>query len=627
MEWLLLLCVLSPAVGCIINGLFGRWTYRAAGVIGSTFLGISFALAVPLIIYAIQGHVVDYSYYHWIVSGKFTVPFGLRLDSLSAMMLGVVTFVSFMIHIYAIGYMGGHKGYARFFTYLNLFVFAMLLLCMGNNYLTIFIGWEGVGFCSYILIGYYYEKKTAADAGRKAFVTTRIGDIGFIVGVLFIILYFGSVKFTDVFAQAHMISPATITIITLALFFGAIGKSAQFPLYVWLPDAMEGPTPVSALIHAATMVTAGVYMVARSAPLYALSPTSSLVVASVGAFTALFAATMALTHFDLKRILAYSTISQIGYMMIGVGVGAYWTGMFHLVTHAFFKALLFLSAGAVMHAMHGVLDMRLMGGLRHKMPQVCIVMIIASLAIAGIPPLSGFFSKDHILSEALMLGHPIIWLVGVVTAFMTAFYMFRMIFFTFFGESRVPEGLHPHEAPSVMLVPLWVLAVGSIVIGGILGMNVHGHISIEHFISLTSPNAFPIVHEYSETLLIIISIIAGVLGIVVAWLAYIPKGAFSFRSSVVRTFHPLYRCFFNLWWVDEIYNFLFCRPFRHVSERFLWKAVDVKIIDAGVDDVGRVAGLAGRAVRIFQTGFINNYACWVSAGALIICGWYLLKIV
>jgi len=626
MEWLLLLCVLSPAVGCIINGLFGRWTYRAAGVIGSTFLGISFALAIPLIIYAIQGHIIDYDYYHWIISGKLDVPFGLRLDSLSAMMLGVVTFVSFMIHIYSIGYMGGHKGYARFFAYLNLFVFAMLLLCMGNNYLTLFIGWEGVGFCSYILIGYYYEKKTAADAGRKAFVTTRIGDVGFTIGILFIILYFGSVKFTDIFPQAHILSPMIATIITLALFFGATGKSAQFPLYVWLPDAMEGPTPVSALIHAATMVTAGVYMVARSAPLYALSPTGSLVVASIGAFTAFFAATMALTHFDLKRILAYSTISQIGYMMIGVGVGAYWTGMFHLMTHAFFKALLFLSAGAVMHAMHGILDMRLMGGLRHKMPQTCAVMIIASLAIAGIPPLSGFFSKDHILGEALMLGHPIIWMVGVITAFMTAYYMFRMVFFTFFGESRVPEGLHPHEAPNVMLVPLWVLAVGSIVVGAIFGIKMHGHIPIEHFISLTSPVAFPKVYEVNESLLIIISIVAGVLGIAVAWLSYIPKWAPKWRSWFVRTFHPLYRCCFNLWWVDEVYNCLFCRPFWHVSERFLWKVVDDKLIDAGVDDVGRIAGLAGKAVRILQTGFINNYAYWVSAGALIVCGWYLLKI-
>ncbi len=453
MKTLVLLIIIWPLIGFIINGLFGKWTKNYAGIIAASALGLSFLSAVYPIWQVILGNIYDYVYFMWMPFGKINIPFGLRIDSLSAVMLFVVTFVSWMIHIYSNGYMKGDPGYARYFTYLNLFVFSMLLLILGDNYLLMFVGWEGVGLCSYLLIGFWYDKKTASDAGEKAFVVNRIGDAGFIIGVLFILLNFHSVTYADVFPFVHQVlSPETATIIGLALFLGAMGKSAQFPLYIWLTDAMEGPTPVSSLIHAATMVTAGVYMVARSNAIYDMSPIAMEVVASVGAFTAFYAATMALTHKDIKRILAYSTLSQLGYMFIGVGVGVYWAGIFHLMTHAFFKGLLFLGAGAVMHSMRGLLSTDLMGGLRKKMPQTAILMVIASLAIGGIPPFAGFFSKDAILAGALDMGHPIIWIVGEITAFMTAFYMFRFVFSVFYGEEKVPNlyhELHTHEAPKV----------------------------------------------------------------------------------------------------------------------------------------------------------------------------------
>ncbi|HHS48380.1 MAG TPA: NADH-quinone oxidoreductase subunit L, partial [Desulfurella acetivorans] len=449
MKTLILLIIIWPLIGFLINGLFGKWTKNYAGVIASSALGLSFLSAVYPMWQVILGNIYDYVYFVWMPFGEINIPFGLRLDSLSTVMLFVVTFVSWMIHIYSNGYMKGDPGYARYFTYLNLFVFSMLLLILGNNYLLMFVGWEGVGLCSYLLIGFWYDKKTASDAGEKAFVVNRIGDAGFIIGVLFILFNFNSVAYADVFPFVHQIlTPETATIIGLALFLGAMGKSAQFPLYIWLTDAMEGPTPVSSLIHAATMVTAGVYMVARSNAIYDMSPIAMEVVASVGAFTAFYAATMALTHKDIKRILAYSTLSQLGYMFIGVGVGVYWAGIFHLMTHAFFKGLLFLGAGAVMHSMRGLLSIDLMGGLRKKMPQTVALMVIASLAIAGIPPFAGFFSKDAILAGALEMGHPIIWIVGEITAFMTAFYMFRFVFNVFYGEEKVPNlyhELHTHE--------------------------------------------------------------------------------------------------------------------------------------------------------------------------------------
>ncbi len=628
MSVILIFVVLAPLIGFLINGLFGKWTKPYAGIIASAALATSFILGLFPIASVLSGHIVEFNYYTWLPFKEVSVPFGLRVDALSAVMLFVVTFVSTMIHIYSIGYMAGDKGYARYFAYLNLFVASMLLLVLGNNYLLMFVGWEGVGLCSYLLIGFWYEKTTAADAGEKAFVVNRIGDAGFIIGILFIIYHFGSVSYADVFPRVHQVlNTTTATVIGLALFLGAVGKSAQFPLYIWLTDAMEGPTPVSSLIHAATMVTAGVYMVARSNAIYSMAPAAQEVVAVIGAFTAFYAATMALTHKDIKRILAYSTLSQLGYMFIGVGVGAYWTGMFHLMTHAFFKGLLFLGAGAVMHSMRGLLSIDLMGNLKKYMPQTAILMIIASLAISGIPPFAGFFSKDAILANALEMGHPYIWIVGEITAFMTAFYMFRFVFTAFFGEEKV-EGLyhdlHTHEAPPVMTIPMWVLGVMSI-IGGLVGLHIGSGIPFEELVTRVAPNTPVPRADYPEWLLILVSVTMGISGIVAAWLIYIKR--LITAQKIASTFKPIYTLLANTYYVDEFVYCCIVRPFWWVSTNFLWKIVDVEVIDkGGVDGTGWVAGRVGYILRFIQTGFVNNYAYWISLGMIILSGWYIIKI-
>ncbi len=630
MSGILLFIVLAPLIGFVINGVFGKWTKPYAGIIASLALATSFILGLFPIMSVLNGNIVEHIYYTWLPFKEVAVPMGLRVDALSAVMLFVVTFVSTMIHIYSIGYMHGDPGYSRFFAYLNLFVTAMLILILGNSYVLMFVGWEGVGLASYLLIGFWYEKDTASDAGEKAFVVNRIGDAGFLIGVMFIIYYFGSATYADVFPRAEeVLSPAVATIIGLALFLGAMGKSAQFPLYIWLTDAMEGPTPVSSLIHAATMVTAGVYMVARSNAIFSLAPIAQEVVASVGAFTAFYAATMALTHKDIKRILAYSTLSQLGYMFIGVGIGAYWTGIFHLMTHAFFKGLLFLGAGAVMHSMRGLLSIDLMGGLKKHMPQTAILMVIASLAISGIPPFAGFFSKDAILAHALEFGHPIIWVVGEITAFMTAFYMFRFVFTVFYGEEKVPNlyhELHTHEAPSVMTLPMWALGILSIV-GGFVGLHYGGSIPFEHLVTQIAPNTeIPNEAHYSEALLIGVSVTMGLLGILTAWLIYIKK--ILTAEGVARTFRPVYTLLANTYYVDEFVACCIVKPFWWVSRNLLWKIVDVEIIDkGGVDGAGWLASRIGFLLRYVQTGFVNHYAYWVSLGAIVLSGWYIVKII
>ncbi len=618
MELLALLILIFPLSGFLINGIFGKWTKRTAGIIGSAAIVSSFFIALA-VVSNYSSLPFDHTYYSWIASGLgFSVPFGLRIDSLSLLMLLVVTGVSALVHIYSIGYMHGDEGYSRYFAFLNLFVLSMLILILANNYLLMFVGWEGVGFCSYILIGHWYKNPAPPRAGIKAFVVNRIGDAGFIIGILFLFNNFGTLNYTYIFSHAGTLSVSMATIITMFLFVGAVGKSAQFPLYAWLPDAMEGPTPVSALIHAATMVTAGVYMVARSHVLYSLSPISGEIVASIGALTAFFAATMALTHTDLKRVLAYSTVSQLGYMFMGVGIGAYWAGIFHLMTHAFFKGLLFLAAGSVMHAMNGVLDMRKMGGLMKKMPHTGVVFIIGALAISGIPPLSGFFSKDTILSDALKFNHPIIWFVGVVTAFMTAFYMFRLVFLTFFGKSRVPEGHNPHESPPVMIVPMWILAALAIA-GGLVGLETAGGIPVENFLSSTLGAPPAAIVAVNDNLLLTISVLMGIGGIAVAWLMYIAKP--SLPAKLAHSVKILYLGCKNLWWVDQIYDFLLVKPLWWVSHNFLWKIIDVKLIDASVDDVGYLGTFTGKTLRLFQNGFINSYVTWVSLGVVVMLGW------
>src|SRR5215510_4355846 len=507
---LIWLIPLFPAVGFVINGLFGkRLPKTAVGVIASGAVLISFIFSAAAVFQLLQlgpeerSHTVKL--YQWINAGpartaegplaNFSIDWAFLLDPLSSVMILVVTGIGFLIHVYSTGYMHEEDGFYRFFAYLNLFMFSMLTLVLGSNYLMMFIGWEGVGLCSYLLIGYYFHKKSAGDAAKKAFVVNRVGDWGLSIGIMLIFVWFGSIEFKAVGEKVregvmsgafHVSDPIFITI-ALALFIGATGKSAQIPLYVWLPDAMEGPTPVSALIHAATMVTAGVYMVARSNFIYQMAPQAMAVVAVVGALTAFFAASIGLVQFDIKRVLAYSTVSQLGYMFLALGVGAFTAGIFHLMTHAFFKALLFLGSGSVIHAMHHEQDMRKMGALKNKIPVTFWTMLFGTLAIAGTPGLAGFFSKDEILWKAFSSsqGHILLWLLGACVAGMTAFYMFRLLFMTFFGESRVDHHTehHIHESPKSMTIPLIVLAIGSIV-AGYVGVPawLHGSNMIEHWL-------------------------------------------------------------------------------------------------------------------------------------------------
>ena len=471
---------LFPLIGFLINGLLGkRLSKNVVGTIGSLAVGLSFLLTVAIFLEFLHlpegSRVVEKTMFTWISAGSFQAQAAFLIDPLSLVMLLVVSGVSTLIHIYSVGYMHDDPGFYRYFSYLNLFVFNMLLLVSANNFLLMFVGWEGVGLCSYLLIGFWYERRSASDAGKKAFVVNRIGDFGFLLGIFIIFWTFGTLNFREVFAAAaphFAVGSVVITAATLCLFLGATGKSAQIPLYVWLPDAMEGPTPVSALIHAATMVTAGVYMLARCSALFVLAPISMTVVATVGLLTAFFAATMGMAQNDIKRVLAYSTVSQLGYMVLACGVGAFVSGIFHLMTHAFFKALLFLGSGSVIHGMHGQQDMRHMGGLRKHMPITYWTFVVATLAISGIFPFAGFFSKDEILFNTLVDGHVLYWGVATVAALITAFYMFRAVFMTFHGEERFDHHkVHPHEAPWTMAVPLIILAVLSAV-GGFVGFPI-----------------------------------------------------------------------------------------------------------------------------------------------------------
>ena len=546
------------------------------------------------------------------------------MDALTAVMLLVITGVGFLIHVYSIGYMHGDEGYTRYFAYLNLFVFAMLILVLGNNYLMMFVGWEGVGLCSYLLIGFWYDKQSATDAGKKAFIVNRIGDFGFLLGMFTLFAVFNTLDFTTIFSDAEAKSAEVvfgvngIVLATLLLFVGAIGKSAQIPLYVWLPDAMEGPTPVSALIHAATMVTAGVYMIARSAVLYNIAHTGEIV-AWIGVLTAFFAATIALTQNDIKRILAYSTVSQLGYMFVGVGVGAYASGIFHLVTHAFFKGLMFLTAGSVMHAMANELDMRKMGGLKSKMPITHWTFLVGALAIAGFPFLSGFWSKDEILHSAWG-SEPLIYGIGLITAFLTAFYMFRLIFVTFYGESRVePEvASHLHESPSVMWVPLAILAIPSALIGLLLGWG--GHESWFHDFTKAVEGFSSEAHgDASGNVLVfmVISSMVGLAGIAFAWTRY------SKRVPSDEPTGALHRLLANKYYVDEIYNALIVQPVKNGSHFLLWKLVDNGIIDGIVNGVAALIRFIGGTLRRFQTGLVQVYIVSMVLGIVLFLAYYL----
>ena len=630
-----------PLAGAAINGFLGRRSSKTAvSTIALTFAGLAFGLALWI---AFGFHSSDAPYVfdrgiHWIRSGSFSVDFAFYLDQLSLVMLLVVTGVGFLIHIYSVGYMSEDPSYYRFFSYLNLFMFFMLTLVLANNYLLMFIGWEGVGLASYLLIGFWFTKDSAASAGKKAFIVNRIGDFGFLIGLFLIIQHFGSLNFTEVFAKVQPYAPETtgaglLTAIGILLMVGACGKSAQIPLYVWLPDAMEGPTPVSALIHAATMVTAGVYMVARSHAIFERAPIALTVVAIIGTLTALFAATIGITQTDIKKVLAYSTVSQLGYMFMACGVGAFSAGIFHLMTHAFFKGLLFLAAGSVIHAVGGEQDMRKMGGLRTYIPWTFLTMGIATLAIAGIPPLAGFWSKDEILWKAFSSEHGswVYWLIGVVTAFITSFYMFRLLFMTFFGDyhgAQVDEHGHathnhghdehghgePHESPAVMLGPLMVLAVLSIV-GGLVGFHNH----FEHFLEPVfgaASEAGEATSGAREYALMGVSILVAALGWLLAYVLYVSKPYLP--KKIAASLGSFYDAVLNKYYVDEIYAKLFVKPLVDGSTSILWQGVDRKVIDDTVNNAADGAQRVSDEVRHMQSGNLRSYAGWIAAGAAVV---------
>ena len=618
-----------PLLGFLLNGFLGkRFGTRFVSFIGPLAIALSFAQSLVLFfqMLEIEGNVLNEHLYTWISSGSFEAGINFQVDQLSGLYLLVITGVGFLIHVYSVGYMHGESGYYRFFAYLNLFVFFMLILVLGDSFLLMFVGWEGVGLCSYLLIGYYFEKDSAAEAAKKAFLFNRVGDFGVLSAVLLIFLTFGSIEFGTINNEAVSrleYGGGLVTAITLLLFLGATGKSAQIPLYVWLPDAMEGPTPVSALIHAATMVTAGLYMVARLSHLFVLAPFTMNVIAVVGTVTALLAATVAITQTDIKRVLAYSTVSQLGYMFLAMGVGAFGAGVFHVMTHAFFKALLFLGSGSVILAVHHEQDMRKMGALKNKLPITYITMLLGTLAISGIPFFSGFFSKDEILWKAYSspLGNPWLWGVGFLTAGLTAFYMFRMIYLTFHGESRVDSHTaeHVHESPLSMTIPLMILALLAVT-GGFFGVP-----HVFHLIPNGMENYFhgffteiPSGHGAvsTEWTLMGFSVAFALLAWFVAGRLY--HSGFDLASRLRSKCEPLYQLSLNKWYVDEFYNSVIIQPGRLFSTHILWRLFDQNVIDRAVNTTADVARMVGNSIRPLQNGLTQNYALIFTLGAFLI---------
>jgi len=618
-----------PLAAVALNLLIGdRLGKRGTTVLacGAVLAAFGFAVRAVLMLAALPEHErhLGEMAWTWMSVGDFRVNVSFLLDPLSAVMVLVVTGVGSLIHIYATGYMSHDPSFRRFFLYLNLFMFAMLTLVLADNYLLMFVGWEGVGLCSYLLIGFWYERPSAAQAGKKAFIVNRIGDFGFMLGAFMLVAATGSLDYDRVFGAAPAVftaGGAAITLATLLMFLGATGKSAQIPLFTWLPDAMEGPTPVSALIHAATMVTAGVYMLARSHVLFELAPATMEVVAVIGAATALLAASIGLAQNDIKRVLAYSTVSQLGYMFMACGVGAFGAGIFHVMTHAFFKALLFLGAGSVIHAMSDEQDMRRMGGLASKLPWTHGTMAVATLAIAGVPFLSGFFSKDEILHAAFASGHVGVWLAGIVGAAMTAFYMTRLYVLTFRGPSRLSHEAehHLHESPPSMIGPLVVLAVLS-VIGGYVGMPFQegGH-PFERWLHpvLSAGGHGAAHHEVSrgmEWALILLSVGVALSGLFMALRAYLWTPALA--TSLRERFAGLHRLFENKWWVDELYDAAVVRPFFMGISQWLWRVWDTRVVDGLVNGVGYTLEVGSAVLKLFQTGFVGTYALWITLGVI-----------
>jgi NADH-quinone oxidoreductase subunit L len=629
--------VALPLLGAAINGLLGKnFSKPAVNSVGIGSIALAFLSFAELVreFTQLSADQIPWvkTYFSWITAGQFRVDFSLQVDQLTVIMLGVVTFVSLLVHIYSTGYMAHEEGYYRFFSYLNLFVFFMLTLVLAANVVLMFVGWEGVGLCSYLLIGFWFRKQSAISAGKKAFITTRIGDFGFTIGILLLFWTFKSVDFAIIFKQLASAQPEAavptgiLTTICLLLFTGAIGKSAQLPLYVWLPDAMEGPTPVSALIHAATMVTAGVYMIARMNPLFSRAPIAMFVVALVGALTAFYAATIGLVQTDIKKVLAYSTVSQLGYMFLGLGVGAYASGVFHLMTHAFFKGLLFLAAGSVIHAMGGDQEMPHMGGLRSKIPITFWTMFIATFAIAGIPGFAGFFSKDEIL-EAARASHPFLWILGLLGAGLTSFYMFRLIFLTFFGKPRYDEHeVHVHESPRSMTVPLIFLAILSTVGGWVAAPHLVGGTDyfdkfLHPVFSTYAPAGAEGAAETAEAPGIVLlhaltgwPVLIALAGLLLAWWFYIKSP--QTPKKLADNLRAPYTLLLHKYYVDELYNAAIIQPLLWISTNVLWHVVDEGVIDGTVNGVARVARESGSELREIQSGNARSYATWVVIGAL-----------
>ena len=635
---------LLPMLGSATNGLLGaKWPNKVVNTVALGATGLSFACALEAVreFFASGQIFFRKEYFDWIVipdlvhgGSLFRAGFDLQMDQLTVIMLLVVTGVGFLIHIYATGYMAHEGGYYRFFSYLNLFMFFMLILILAANYVLLFVGWEGVGLASYLLVGFYFLRQSAANAGKKAFIVNRIGDFGFMLGMFMLFRTFKTLDFQTLFTKVGQLNwphePwgyfGSFTVACLLLFMGACGKSAQLPLYVWLPDAMEGPTPVSALIHAATMVTAGVYVVARSHILFIHSETAMVVVAIVGCATAFFAATIGLVQTDIKKVLAYSTVSQLGYMFLGCGVGAFSAGIFHLMTHAFFKALLFLAAGSVIHAMGGEQDMRKMGGLSKKIKWTFATMLTATLAIAGFPPLAAFFSKDSILLSAFNNpnGGHILYALGLFTALLTSFYMFRLVYLTFAGKERYDEHhVHVHESPWSMLGPLVILAILSIIGGWLAAPALWG--GTDYFTAFLNPvfgsgeaaNALDEAAAHSlEITLAVVAVVAAALGLLVAFLLYGKQN--DKPANIAKSAGPVYTLLLNKYYVDEIYAALVVGPLMWISRNILWKVVDVEIVDGAVNGLAHGARDVGDASRHTQSGNTRSYAVWVVIGAILV---------
>ncbi len=635
MQNYFILIVVLPLFGFLINLFFGKKlnSEKLSGWLASLFVFIPFLIGICMLFQLLklppESRKIVYTYFNWFNAGTFNVDYSFVIDPLSLVMILVVTGIGFLIHVYSIGYMHGDEGFPRFFSYLNLFIFAMLHLILADNFLLIFLGWEGVGLCSYLLIGFWYEKKFTGDAAKKAFIVNRIGDFGFMTAMFLVFTNFSTLNistFTGNIAGMQVNAPLLVAIAIL-FFVGATGKSAQIPLFVWLPDAMAGPTPVSALIHAATMVTAGVYLIARTSLLYALAPTASSVILIVGIITAILSATIALKQNDIKKILAYSTVSQLGFMFIALGTHSYVAAVFHLVTHAFFKALMFLGSGSVIHGMHEEQDIRNMGGLKDKMKITYITFLIGAIAISGIPPFSGFFSKDEILYKTFINAGIIPYLLVLITAGFTAFYMFRLIGLTFYGKPRYDSSVHPHESPNTMTIPLIILAVLSIIGGFISLPHIIGYNVLEHWFEPVFRNAELVIESYHpgtehsalvEIILIFVSIIVASISIYISFKKFSKQDKFTEESGIGKVLE-------NKYYLDEIYDKTIVNPIFKLSDSFLWKIFDVKIIDGFVNGIARFSSRLSIDWRRIQSGIIHDYAILAVAGIIMIMLFFLFK--